>query len=129
MSELTYASADIYRTMGENRRPLVWLHGAVKTPPFTAAARLEAGGLLRRLQRGDKMTLPHVRPMPVLGARCAELRIPDAPVTWRILDRPDIDAAIIAAVFAKKTQATPATILATAKARLRHYDQVITGDA
>jgi len=115
--------------MGENRRPLVWLHGEVKTPPFTAVARFEAGVLLRRLQRGDKMALPHVRPMPVLGARCAELRIPDGTVTWRILYRLDTDAVVIAAVFAKKTQATPATILATAKARLRHYDRVITGEA
>ena len=114
--------------MGENRRPLVWLHGAVKTPPFTAAARLEAGVLLRRLQRGDKVALPHVRPMPVLGARCAELRIPDTTVTGRILYRVDPDAVVIAAVFAKKTQATPATILATAKARLRNYDQIIMGD-
>ena len=115
--------------MGENRRPLVWLHGAVKTPPFTAAAGLEAGLILRRLQRGDKMGLPHVRPMPVLGARCAELRIPDATVTWRILYRLDTDAVVIAAVFAKKTSATPATILTTAKASLRHYDQFTTGDA
>ncbi|MEO8631518.1 MAG: type II toxin-antitoxin system RelE/ParE family toxin [Betaproteobacteria bacterium] len=115
--------------MGENRRPLVWLHGEVKTPPFTAAARLEAGALLRRLQQGDKLALPHVRPMPVLGARCAELRIPDATVTWRILYRLDTDAVVIAAVFAKQTQATSATILATAKARLRHYDQVNTGEA
>ena len=87
--------------MGEHRRPLVWLHGEVKTPPFTAAARLEAGVLLRRLQRGDKMALPHVRPMPVLGARCAELRIPDATVTWRILYRLDPDAVLVVAVFAK----------------------------
>jgi len=32
-------------------KPLVWLHGAVKSPPFSATARLEAGFLLRRLQR------------------------------------------------------------------------------
>ncbi len=108
---------------------MVWLHGEVKTPPFTAAARLEAGVLLRRLQRGDKLALPHVRPMPVLGARCAELRIPDATVTWRILYRLDADAVVIAAIFAKKTQATPATMLATAKARLRNYDEITTGDA
>ena len=108
---------------------MVWLHGEVKTPPFTAAARLKAGVLLRRLQRGDKLALPHVRPMPVLGARCAELRIPDATVTWRILYRLDADAVVIAAIFAKKTQATPATMLATAKARLRNYDEITTGDA
>jgi phage-related protein len=113
----------------EKRQPLVWLHGEVKTPPFTAAARLEAGVLPRRLQRGDKMALPHVRPMTVLGALCAELPIPDETVTWRILYRLDPDAVVIVAVFAKKTHTTPATILATATARLRHYDQITTGDA
>ena len=80
------------------------------------------------MQRGDKLGLPHVRPMPIVGARCGELRIPDATVTWRIVYRLDSDAVVIAAVFAKKTQATPATILATARARLRQYDRVITGE-
>jgi hypothetical protein len=32
-------------------KPLVWLHGEEKTPPFSKEARLEAGFLLRRLQR------------------------------------------------------------------------------
>ncbi len=27
-------------------KPLVWLHGEVKTPPFSAAGRIEAGRLL-----------------------------------------------------------------------------------
>jgi hypothetical protein len=45
--------------------------------------------------------------MPVLGARCGELRIPDEGVTWRIMYRLDPDAVVIAEVFAKKTQATP----------------------
>ena len=66
--------------------------------------------------------------MPVLGARCAELRISDATVTWRVLYRLDTDAIVIVAVFAKKTPATPATILTTAKARLRQYDRAIHGD-
>lgn len=34
-------------------KPLVWLKGEVKTPPFSAAARIEAGFLLRRLQQGE----------------------------------------------------------------------------
>ena len=29
------------------RKPLVWLSGEVKTPPFTAEGRMEAGELLR----------------------------------------------------------------------------------
>lgn len=35
-------------------KPLLWLHGEVKTPPFSAEARIEAGMLLRRLQRGER---------------------------------------------------------------------------
>jgi phage-related protein len=109
--------------MPRTDRPLVWLHGAVQTPPFTAEARTEAGLLLRRLQRGDKLSLPHARPMPALGPRCGELRIPDADATWRIMYRLDADAVVIVAVFAKKTQATPKTILETGAARLKLYDR------
>ncbi len=32
-------------------KPSVWLKGEVKTPPFRAEARVEAGLLLRRLQK------------------------------------------------------------------------------
>ncbi len=59
-------------------KPLVWLHGAVKTPPFSAQTRIEAGVLLRRLQRGENIALPHSRPMPAIGKACHELRIQDA---------------------------------------------------
>jgi phage-related protein len=114
--------------MPASRRPLVWLRGSVKTPPFSPAARLEAGVLLRRLQRADALGLPHARPMPVLGPRCGELRIPDADVTWRVLYRLDPDAVIIVDVFAKKTPATPKAILATGKQRLQLYDH-LTHDA
>ncbi len=33
--------------MTSTDKPLVWLRGEVKTPPFSAAARVEAGTLLR----------------------------------------------------------------------------------
>lgn len=39
-------------------RPLVWLHGEIKTPPMSSRARVEAGYLLRRLQRGESLSLP-----------------------------------------------------------------------
>ena len=84
-----------YHSEDGMRRPLVWLSGSVKSPPFSASARVEAGILLRRLQRGDRLGMPHVRVMPALGARCGELRIPDASVTWRILFRLDGDAVVI----------------------------------
>ena len=44
--------------MGKNDKPLVWLHGEVKTPPFSQVARLEAGFLLRRLQQGESLGMP-----------------------------------------------------------------------
>jgi hypothetical protein len=41
--------------MAATDKPIVWLRGEVKTPPFSAAARLETGILLRRLQAGEKL--------------------------------------------------------------------------
>jgi phage-related protein len=86
---------------------LAWLHGEVRTPPFSKAARIEAGYLLRELQRGRQLSMPLSRPMPAVGARCHELRIMDESVTWRIVYRIDPDAIVIAEVFAKKTAQTP----------------------
>lgn len=114
--------------MRVTRRLLVWLRGAVKTPPFSAEARLEAGVLLRRLQRDDVIGIPHARAMPALGACCGELRIPDVSVTWRILYRLDTDVVVIVEVFATKTAATPAHVLAAGRARLRVYDRVTKGE-
>jgi hypothetical protein len=41
--------------MEEGDKSLVWLHGEIKTPPLLAKARLQAGQLLRRLQRGRSL--------------------------------------------------------------------------
>jgi hypothetical protein len=35
------------------RKPLVWLHGEIKTPPFSFEGRQEAGMLLGLLQEGN----------------------------------------------------------------------------
>ena len=35
--------------MARQDKPLAWLHGEVRTPPFSKAARIEAGYLLRDL--------------------------------------------------------------------------------
>lgn len=107
-------------------KPLVWLHGEIKTPPFSQAARLEAGFLLRRLQNGEKLSLPHSRPMPSIGKRCHELRIADDTVIWRIVHRLDVDAIVILEVFKKKTQTTPKAIIRTSQRRLRMYDNLET---
>jgi len=102
-------------------KPLVWLKGKVKTPPFSAAARVEAGVLLRRLQRGEKLSLPHSRPMPSVGRACHELRVQDAGRAWRIVYGVDVDAIVILEVFAKTTRKTPQVVLDECKRRLKMY--------
>jgi len=108
--------------MNPRDKPLVWMHGEVKTLPFSKLARLQAGFLIRQLQKGEKVSLPHSRPMPSIGRRCHELRIPDEGVSWRIVYRIDSDAIVIAEVFSKKTGKTPKSVIDTCKARLRDYD-------
>lgn len=101
---------------------LVWLSGEVKTPPFSLAARLETGVLLRRLQRGDVIGLPHSRPMPGIGRRCHELRVRDETTSRRIVYRIDVDAIVVVAVFAKKSREAPQHVLGICRERLRRYD-------
>lgn len=109
----------------KSNKPLVWLQSEVKTPPFSAAARVEAGFLLRRLQQGESLGLPHSRPMPTIGPRCHELRITDRAHTWRIMHHVAPDAVVILGVFGKKTEATPTAILETCRARLAVYLNVV----
>ena len=108
--------------MKRSSKPLAWLRGEIKTPPFSATARLEAGVLLRRLQEGETLAMPHSRPLPRLGPRCHELRIPDAGRAWRIVYRLDRDAIVIADVFAKNTRTTPDRVFVDCRRRLQAYD-------
>jgi len=94
-------------------KPLVWLHGIVKSPPFSPAGRL---------QRGEALPMPESRPMPSIGPRCHELRLPDVGGTWRIIYRIDEDAIVILDVFQKKTTKTPPRVIEACRQRLRAYD-------
>jgi phage-related protein len=105
-------------------KPLVWLHGEIKTPPFSREGRIDTGVLLRRLQQGENLSLPHSRPMVAIGARCHELRIVDRDDTWRIVYRTDPDAIVIADVLSKKTRRTPREAINRCKSRLRRYDEL-----
>jgi phage-related protein len=109
--------------MAGRDKPLVWLHGEIKTPPLGAVSRLQAGFLLRRLQRGELLSLPESRPMPSIGPRCHELRIDQGSVTWRIFYRIDPDAIVLLNVLKKKTQATPKATIDNCKRRLADYDR------
>jgi hypothetical protein len=104
--------------MSPTDRPLVWLHGEVKSPPFSAAARIEAGVLRRRLQKGEVLSLPHSRPIPGIGGK-----------TWRIVYRTDADAIVIAEVLRKASRQTPEHVIDTCRRRLRRYDDLTRGDS
>jgi phage-related protein len=88
-------------------KPLVWLHGEVKTPPFSAEARQEAGMLLRLLQQGEQIGMPQAEPLSDVGPRCGALRIRDADHSWRIMFRADPDAVLVLDVYAKRLARFP----------------------
>lgn len=110
--------------MSKADKPLVWLKGEIKTPPFSALARIEAGVLLRRLQRGESISLPHSRPMPGIGKACHELRIQDGGRSWRIVYCIDVATIVILEVFPKTTTKTPQAVMDICKTRLRLYRSI-----
>ena len=86
-------------------------------------ARRVMGMLLRDLQEGEKLSLPHSRPMPSIGKRCHELRVNDENKTWRLVYRLDPDAIVILEVFEKKTSKTPKAVIGTCQQRLKAYER------
>jgi len=105
-------------------KPIVWLRSEIKTPPLSKEARLEAGFLLRKLQIGEILSMPHSRPMPSIGENCHELRINDRNSTWRIVYRIDADAILILHVFEKKTSRTPKKIIDLCIRRQKEYNSI-----
>jgi phage-related protein len=104
-------------------KPLRWLGGEVKTPPMSTEARIEMGFLLRRIQEGEKPSMPHSRPMPSIGKGCHELRVNDENKTWRLFCFLDKDAVVILEVDEKKTQQTLQSTIDLCQQRLKHYEK------
>ena len=101
---------------------MVWLHGEVKTPPFTAQGRQEAGMLLRLLQEGEKLGMPQGETLSNVGPRCGALRIRDGQQNWRIMYRIDADAVLVLDVYPKKTRKIPDEVIRRCGDRLKRYD-------
>jgi|GEM_PF-2948238 hypothetical protein len=57
------------RKAERERKPVAWLHGEIKTPPFTEEGRKEAGKLLRLLQEGERVGFGMDK---TTGASCTE---------------------------------------------------------
>lgn len=98
------------------------LSGEIKTPPMGLSARVETGQLLRRLQNGEQLSLPHSRPMPTIGPRVHELRVRESNKIWRVIYRIDEDFIVVGEVFAKTTAETPEHVKETCRKRYRLYD-------
>lgn len=103
-------------------KPLRWLSGEVKTPPMSLEARREMGFLLRQLQEGEILSLPHSRPMPSIGKACHELRVNDQNKTWRLFYFLDSVAVVILEEDEKKTQKTAQSKIETCRKRLKNYE-------
>ncbi len=99
---------------GEQTTPklLAWLHGEIKTPPFTEEGRKEAGNLLRLLQQGEKLGMPQAESLPIVGSRCGALRVRDGAHHWRIM-------------YPKKTRKIPQEIINCCKKRLKDFDGAV----
>jgi phage-related protein len=102
-------------------KPRVWLRGDVKTPPFSGQGRLEAGFLLRRLQRGEVLGMPASRPLPGIGRGCHELRFSDEGTSWWLVYAVETEAIVILDVFEKKTQKMPKHVLESCRDRLARF--------
>ncbi len=111
-------------------KDIVWLHGEVKTPPFSVEARRHAGFLLRLLQKGHLISMPESRPLLSVSPRCHELRIRDSgkEVIWRVIYRIDADAIVIGEIFVKKTQQLPGHVIENCKRRFSRYDIATKGE-
>ena len=103
--------------------PLRWLAGEIKTPPLSIEARREMGFLLRQLQEGENLSLPHSRPMPSVGKACHELRVNDENKTWRLFYFVDSDAIVILELLEKKTQKTTSATILKCRQRVKNYEE------
>jgi phage-related protein len=91
---------------------------------MSTEARREMGFLLRLLQEGESLSMPHSRPMPAIGNSCHELRVNDQHKTWRLFYYLDAEAIVILEVGEKKTQQTSDATLKLCRKRLKNYEEI-----
>ena len=111
---------------GDEPKPkaLVFLHGEIKTPPFSDEARRESGYLLWCLQIGETLGMPKAEPLPILGPRCGAIRVRDDQHNWRIMYRIDATEVLVVDVYDKKTRQIPDEVFDRCMKRLRMFDEI-----
>ncbi len=93
----------------------------IKTPPMGQEARRKTGFLLRMLQGGGKIAMPHSRPMQNIARGCHELRVQDKNHAWRVIYYVAVTELVVLHVFDKKTGRTPQSVIKLCKGRLKAY--------
>lgn len=82
----------------------------------------ELGAVLTRLQKGESVGMPDVRPMPSVASGAAEIRVSDRSGTYRTFYVIDTKHGILVFhAFTKKTQKTPDHELQVGSKRLREF--------
>jgi phage-related protein len=82
----------------------------------------ELGSVLTRLQKGESIGMPDVRPTPDIGSQASEIRIPDRSGTYRALYAIRMESGILLFhAFQKKTLKTPEREKKTARRRLEAF--------
>lgn len=79
--------------------------------------------LLRRLQRGEALSMPESRPLPGIGPRCHELRVDDVSQKkeWRVVYHLGEHAIAVLDVFAKESRKTPGEVIRSCRRRLADF--------
>jgi phage-related protein len=82
----------------------------------------ELGSVLTRLQKGESIGMPDVRPMPEISPHISEIRIPDRSGSYRVLyvTREEFGILLFHA-FQKKSAKTPEKEKNTARNRLEAF--------
>lgn len=104
-------------------KAVVWLHGEIKSPPFSDQARREAGFLIGKLQCGESLGMPWAEPLPIVGPRCGALRVRGMQHNWRVMYRVDTAEVLILDVYDKKARKIPDQVINQCKKRLKAFDE------
>jgi phage-related protein len=84
-------------------------------------ARIDAGYLLRLVQKGHRFGPQVSEPMASIGHNCHELRLTADRSEWRVFYHVSEESVLVLGVFQKKTQTTPQRWIETCRKRLRLF--------
>ena len=102
-------------------KPVVFHHRALADlRELPDEIRRDFGRLIRHLQNGGSLGMPHSRPMPIVALGVEELRVKDGSGQYRaFVVRKTPRGILVLHVFAKKTRETPRGAIELARQRLR----------